>query len=389
MKSEFNEQCITYSQMSLIFNMRIFWRRLTTWVRIYIISRYLGIGTAEELFERLYLENLNFGDMLRVFFSRSISDRYSQLLNQFSIGLRELITSLIQEDIDTARQNIDRLLQNADERAAFLSSINPYFNEAEWRDLLITYLQDTIQEANLFASEDYRMDIEYFDRIMDLTNTMGDTFAEALYDYITSGATNTLPPRDGEVCFTYDQINQIYDMRVFWFDLINWVRAFMLSKYRNVGNEDEVYARLRKVLSDFVSNLKQFYGDTPEINELQLELNAYISLIDSLITAQKSGNTEEAGLITQQLYRNADDMAASISSISPYWDINEWRTILYNNLRSTIDESTMFLTEDYARNLDVFSSLMDQAESASDYFAEGLLNDIFLAGRQQVAESFA
>ena len=381
MKSKFNEQCITYSQMSLIFNMRIFWRRLTTWIRIYIISRYLGIGTAEVSFERLYIENLDFGDMLRIHFSRSISDNYSQFLNQFSIGFRELITSQLQQDFDAVRQNIDRLLENADQTAAFLASINPYFNETEWKDLLRTYLQDTMQEANLFASQDYRMDIEYFDRLMTLSNTMGDAFAQALYDYITSGA-QSLPPQEGQKCLTYEQINQIYNIRMFWFDMINWVRAFMLSRFREVGNEDEVYARLQQVVTDFINNLIQFFGETPEINELQLELNAYIGLIDSLITAQKAGNSEEVARITRLLYQNADNIAALISSINPYWDQNEWRTRLYNNLRSTLDESTMFLTEDYARNLDIFSTLMDHAESSSDYFAQGLLSYMFQGSQQ-------
>lgn len=384
MKSEFNEQCITESQMSLIFNMRIFWRRLTIWTRIYIISRYLGIGTAEVSFERLYIENLDFGDMLRIHFSRSISDNYSQLLNQFTIGLRELITSQIQGDFDAARQNIDRLLQNADQTAAFLASINPYFNETEWRNLLRTYLQDTIQEANLFASKDYRMDIEYFDRLTALSNTMGDTFAQGLYDYITSGAqnTNNLPPQDNQRCVTEEQMNQIYNIRMFWFDLIFWVRAFMLSRYEDVGNEDEVYARLQQVTADYINNLNQIFGETPVANEYQMQLNAYIDLIDSLITAQKAGNTEEIDRITRLLYQNASDRAASISAINPYWNENEWRTRLNNNLRSTLDESAMFLTGDYARNLDIFSTLMNQAESSSDYFAQGLLNHIF-QGQQQ------
>lgn len=379
MKSKFDEQCITLSQMNLISNARIFWRRLTIWTRIYIISRYLGIGTADVAFDRLYLENSDFGDMLRIHFNRSISEQYSQLLNQFTIGLRELITAQIQGDLDTARQDIDRLLQNADQHAAFLASVNPYLNETEWKNLLITYLQDTIQEANLFASNDYRKEIEYFDRLTDLSNTMGDAFAQSLYDYITSGAqsTNSLPPQDGQRCITYEQLNQIYNIRMFWFDLADWVRALMLSKYNDVGNEEEVHARLEQVVADYVNNLKQFFGETPALNEYQLELNTYIDLIDSLITAQMAGNTEEIDRITRLLYQNADNRAASASSINPYWDQDEWRTRLNNNLRSTLDESATFLTEDYARNLDIFSLLMDQAESASDYFAQGLLNYMF------------
>lgn len=103
MKSQFDEQCITVSQMRLIFNMRIYWRRLATWTRIYFLSRYLGIGAPEVSFERLYIENQNFGDALRILFTRSISDEYSQLMNQFSIGFREFLTAQFEGDFDTAR----------------------------------------------------------------------------------------------------------------------------------------------------------------------------------------------------------------------------------------------------------------------------------------------
>ena len=378
MKNKFNEQCITLSQMNLISNMRMFWRRLTIWTRIYIISRYLGIGTAESAFERLYIENMDFGNMIRIHFNHDISNRYSQLLNQFSIGLRQLVTARLEGDIATVRRNLDQLLQNADERAAFLASINPYLDEEEWKDLLITYLQYTLEEANLFASKDYRQNIEYFDRLMDLSNTMGDVMAEALYDYITSGTedTNTSSPQENQTCLTMDQINQIHDIRMFWFELNHWIRAFMLSRYVGIGDEDEVYARLKQVPADLINNLNQFFGETPGANELQLELNEYIGLIDSLITAQKEGDTDQVDRIVRLLYQNADDKAASVSSINPYWDQAVWKNRLYSNLRSTIDESRMFLTEDYARTMDIYSALLDQAESTGDYFTEGLVNYI-------------
>jgi hypothetical protein len=99
-----------------------------------------------------------------------------------------------------------------------------------------------------------------------------------------------------------------------------------------------------------------------------------------MITAQLEGNTDEVNLIIQRLYQNADQRAAFLASINPYWDQNEWRRRLYNNLRSTIDESTTFLARDYARNIDIFSTLLDQAESTSGYFARGLFSYMFREG---------
>ena len=384
MKHNFNPQCITYSQMNLIFNLRIAWRRLTTWTRTYIISRYVGIGTAEELFGRLYLEVQNFSDMIQVIFGREISRRNAGYLIQNTIILRDLITAHLEGNEEAVQQNLDRFYKNINETAIFLASVNPYWSEDEWRDMLETYLQYTIEQANAFSEGEYKKEIEISDRHTDLINRMGDIFAQGLYDYITSGAQNSdnLPPQDSQKCVTEEQMNQIYNIRMFWFDLIFWVRAFMLSRYEDVGNEDEVYARLQQVTVDYINNLNKIFGETPVANEYQMQLNAYIGLIDSLITAQKAGDTEEIDRITRLLYQNASDRAASISAINPYWDENEWRTRLNNNLRSTLDESAMFLTGDYARNLDIFSTLMNQAESSSDYFAQGVLNYLF-QGQQQ------
>ncbi|MEL7657298.1 MAG: hypothetical protein AAGU75_15500, partial [Bacillota bacterium] len=94
------------------------------------------------------------------------------------------------------------------------------------------------------------------------------------------------------------------------------------------------------------------------------------------ITAQQEDNTNEINRITQLLYQNADQRAAFISSLNPFWDENEWRRRLYSNLRSTIEESATFLTGDYSKNLDIFSTLIDQAESTSGYVARGLFNYI-------------
>lgn len=379
MKNKFNEQCITYSQMNLIFNVRIFFRKFTTWIRAYIISSYVGIGTAEELFGRLYLESTDFGDILHVIFGNEISNRFALLLNQFTFGLRDLITAQLAGNSEAVNENVNNLYKNTEDIAAFLASISPYFNEAEWKNMLGTYLQYTLEEANLYVSGDYGKDIEIFDRLMTLTNQMGYIFAQALFDYLTSGSqnTNNIPPQGSQQCMTLELVNEIYNIRMIWFDLATWVRSFMLSKYRGIGNVNEVHARLNQVPAEFINTLKQFFGENPAFDTYLLQLNAYIDLIDSLTTAQMKGNTDEIKRITQLLYQNADERAALVSSLNPsYWNKNELQTRLYDNLRSTLDESTSFLTGDYARNLDIFSTLLDQAESISGFIAQGLVNYI-------------
>lgn len=380
MKNSFNEQCITYSQMNMISNIRIFFRRLTIWTRAYIIGRYLGIGTEEELFGRLYLETSDFGNLLRVFFGRKNAETITFRVNEYAIILRDLISAQLQGDTEAVRKNVDRLYRNADGGAEFLASINPYFDETTWKNLLYAYTRYTLEVANEFATGEYSEDIKIYDILTALTDRMGDYLAEALFDYITSGV--VIPEdRQEAPCISYDKMNEIYDIRMFWYDLAEWTRAYMLARFQGVGNVNEVYARLRRVPEDYVENLRLFFGETAGSKELQRELSTYLDLIDALIDAQIEGNVEEIDRITKLLYQNADERAASVTSINPFWEVEEWRLRLYNNLQSVIQQSETFLTEDYARNLETFSTILDLAESTSGYFAQGLFQ--YLVNMQQ------
>jgi hypothetical protein len=203
---------------------------------------------------------------------------------------------------------------------------------------------------------------------------MGYLFAQSMYDYMTSGSA-VAAPSQGQQCMTSEQMNEIYNIRMIWFDLVFWVRSFMLSKYRGIGDVNDVFNRLQQVPGEFISSLKQFFGDNPVFNNYQIQLNTYIDLIDSLTTAEMKGNTDEVSRIVKLLYQNMDERAASFASLNPsYWNVSDLQTRLYDNLSSTLEESTTFLAGDYARNLDVFDTLLDQAESISGVITQGLIS---------------
>lgn len=367
-------QCITYSQMNLVFNARTLYRRLATWTRAYMISRYLGLSTSDELFGRLYYESLDLGNKMSIIIGRENAEKYSQLVSQFVIALRDLISAQIAGDTAGMESNLALLYQNAEEREAFLISITPYWrwSETEIENPLETYLRYTLEEANSLASHDYTKDIEVFDRLLSSADRLGDVLADGLYDYLTSGAPNPSPLPPGVYCITYEEMNEIYRIRMVWYDLVTWVRYYMLSRYLGIGNPESTLNRLNQVTAEFVAAMQHFFGKNVPEDYLQL-FQDYISLIEQLITAQMEDNVDEMNRVTQLLYQNADQRAAAIASILPhYWDEEEWRTRLYGNLRSTIDESTTFLSQDYTRNIDIFSRLLDQSENTGNYLTQGL-----------------
>lgn len=374
--ASFNPQCITYSQMNLIFNARVYYRRLTTWTRAYINSIYYGIGTAEDMFARLYTETLDIGNMLQIIFGRVYSEQYSNMVSQFAIALRNLLTAQLEGNTEAVNQNIDRLFNNVAERAVFLESINPYWSAEEYRNMFNAYVQYTLEIANTLAAGDYSRYTELYDLINAHTNRMGDVFAKGIYDYITSGGYPlNAATAENIPCITYEQMNDIYKIRMIWFELVIWVRTYMLSRFTGTGDPEVILARLKQAPVEYIETVTKYFENVNAEEYLQLFIN-YIDLIDAFITAMLENNTEELNQITRSLYQNADERANFVASFNPYWTPEEWRSRLLDNLITTIEEATTFLAGDYARNINIFTRLLDQAENTGILLTQGIFNYI-------------
>ncbi|HZK01685.1 MAG TPA: hypothetical protein VFC96_02360 [Anaerovoracaceae bacterium] len=375
----FDPQCITYSQMNLMFNARYYYRRLTTWTRAYLMSRYFNIGTTEALFERLYLETLEIGRMLYLVFGRRISEEYSQLLSQYAIIFHQLIDAQLEGNIEAVNENVKRLYQNVEDRAIFISSINPYWSAEAYQELFNSYIKNMIESANAILEQDSVRDIELYDMLNEHTDRMGDVFAEGIYAYLTSAASinsSNILSNPGDVpCVTQEQMDDIYTVRMLWFELIVWTRNYMIQRYAGTGDPEEALIRLMQVPVTYVTTLSKYFPDIDVDQYLQLFFN-YITLISDFVTAMIDDDVERLNEITVELYRNADERAAFIASINPEWNEEERRNELYANLSSTIEQSNTFLTGDYERNIDIFTRLLDQAEIASAVLSNGLFEHI-------------
>ncbi|MDF2654494.1 MAG: hypothetical protein K0R19_968 [Bacillota bacterium] len=368
--NDFNPECITYSQMDMIFYARLYYRRILALTRSYMRNRYYSLGAVDVLFDRLYLESLDIGRLLQLNFGRARSETYSQYLSQFVIYLRDLISAQIEGNTEGINQNVQNLYDNINTRAAFLAAMNPYWSEAEYKTLLGTYVQGLIELANAYSSGNLNEVITIYDNLTEQTNNLGDAFAEGIYNYITSGSSI---PASGP-CITYEQMRRIQNIRMFWFDLMVWLRTYMIDKLLKLGNEDAVYNRIKKVIADYTNELKSIFGEKLG-EDLAQYLYEYLELVDNYLNAQMAGNIDEINRIIPLLYQNAASRAALQASVNPLLSEEEWRNRLSNlQVRGIIDETTAILSGDIARSLDIFIDLLNQAESMSDYFAKTLFN---------------
>lgn len=367
--------CVSFEQMRIIFTSRIFWRQLAIRMREYFNSRYLGIGNAEAMFHQLLNTPTEFSSMLKLLFGNDVSEKYNQLLTQYIMIIRDLITAQIDGNQKAINQNVKSLYQNGDIRAASLAPLNPLWNETEWKNKMATFNNLTIEEANSIASGDYGRNIEIYDNLTVQTNIIGDYFAHGLYHYLTDTTPGFNQPFTTGECISFDQMTILYYIKIFWLEMTTWTRAYIISRAVNSDYANKAYEKLRQVPIQYGNLMKTIFNEEMVDQNLQL-IYKHIDLMNNLITALMNNNQEEVNNTVQILYQNSDETAAMLAQMNPNLDQNQWSAILHNLLRSTIDEITSFLTGDYERNIDVYQQLIDQTEQISNTFTESLFQYI-------------
>lgn len=188
-KDKLQESLITYGQMNIIFQARNLWREFVIWSRVYLISRVAGIGIAEDVFNRIYRIPMEFGDITRLIFGNQAAEVTVQQLSSTVVLFRELVDAMIAGNSDAASVLVQDLYKNADERAAYLASINPFWDETQWKYLIYTFYNYSFQEITSILTSDPK-NIDIFDRFLLYADIVGDYFAQGLFNYITYNTQN-------------------------------------------------------------------------------------------------------------------------------------------------------------------------------------------------------
>ncbi len=182
-----NEPTVTIGQMNLLFNIRSLWRDLATWSRAYMVNRTAGLPISNEVFNRWYRIPTEFGSLLQYFIGRDNAARFVQLLSQQIVLFRSILEAQLSGDQNLVNQLVQQTYELADERAAFMNSVSPFWDETEFRNLLYMFLQYNLEEMTAILSKDYTKDIDIYDRIIHHADNIGDYFTQGLINYLTYG----------------------------------------------------------------------------------------------------------------------------------------------------------------------------------------------------------
>lgn len=168
------------SEVDLLNHMRMLWEQHTLWTRMTIMSIAYDLPDVDLVTNRLLRNPMDFEILLRNFYGNKVASKFSNLLEEHLIIAAELVKAAKSGDNNTAVDAEKRWYANADEIANFLSSINPYWSQEDWKTMLYLHLALTKAEAVAIISKNYAESIALYDKIEMQGLEMADMMTEGI-----------------------------------------------------------------------------------------------------------------------------------------------------------------------------------------------------------------
>ena len=164
----------------------------------------------------------------------------------------------------------------------------------------------------------------------------------------------------------------INHIRMLWEQHVIWTRLTISSMVFDLPDVDLVTNRLLRNPIDFENALKGYYGNAGAKKFADL-FKSHLVIAAQLVKAAKAGDNKAAADAEKKWYANADDIAAYLGSINPYWSQTDWKTMLYRHLALTKTEAVNMLARDYAASITTYDEIEKQALEMADMMSSGIL----------------
>lgn len=172
--------CTNYAQLNLMNGLRKLWEQHVMWTRSFIISVAANLEDLQLVTERLLRNPVDFANVLKIYYGQEKADTFQHLFEEHLKIAATIVTSAKNGDTAAVDENLKKWYDNADQIAYFLTSINPYWDEDEWKDLLYDHLKMTTDMAVARLSEEYAKDILIFEMIEEEALLMADVMSTGM-----------------------------------------------------------------------------------------------------------------------------------------------------------------------------------------------------------------
>lgn len=180
------------------------------------------------------------------------------------------------------------------------------------------------------------------------------------------------PQNQAGVCLSQDEQALGNQLRMLWEQHVFWTRLVILSIVFDLPDLPASTARLLRNPGDFASVLRLFY-DAETATQFESLFSVHLEIAAELVKAAKEGNSAAAADAERRWYQNADQIAAFLGSINPFWSAVEWQKMMHDHLAMTKTEAVDLLSQRFEDSVAVFDRIEREALEMADRMTQGIV----------------
>lgn len=175
-----NNYWVSKNYVQLLKQMNLVWQQHIMWTRMLLISIAEDLKDLDATQARLLENPKDVANVFKPYYGASAANTIQKLLTEHLVIGKDLIVALKNKNQELAKSLNEKWYRNADAMANAFSSINPFYNKEEVRQMFYEHLRLTSDEVNARLRGDYPADIKAFDMVQKEILDMSQFFVNGI-----------------------------------------------------------------------------------------------------------------------------------------------------------------------------------------------------------------
>jgi spore germination protein YaaH len=159
--------------------------------------------------------------------------------------------------------------------------------------------------------------------------------------------------------------------RMLWEQHVTWTSNVVEAIIFDLPTLELATQRLLRNPQDFANALMPFYGEEAAREFADL-LTEHLTIAAELVKAAKAGDTNTYNDANTRWHQNANQIAALLGSLNPYWSEEDWSAMMEDHLNLLSTRTNNLLEQNYAQATAGYDDIELQALEMADMMAEGI-----------------
>lgn len=175
---------ISHGHLNLINDFKLLTLQITYLIRSYLVAVASGHGDATAVESRLYGIPVKFQSKFQLVYGVQVGEELLNILSLYLMKIFAVIHGMKAGDVKIVDENTRALYKISGQMAAYLTKINPFWNDVQWENLFYAYTSMVLQSITMHLNNEFNRELDVHERLMHLALTMGDYLADGTVDYI-------------------------------------------------------------------------------------------------------------------------------------------------------------------------------------------------------------